>query len=118
MSGFDAEGVPHFERAELPGEAPAHGAIDVGDGIGNFGDAARGVETGFGDRAPRGIAGLCRRVGRRLTGAENGVQAARVSSMVRAISSEAKRAFWRGRYSIVAGSSVRISVSPPFLTRW
>ena len=50
--GLDADGVPRFERPELPAESPAHGAVHVHNRIRNFGHAARGVEAHPGDHAP------------------------------------------------------------------
>ena len=54
----DAERVNDFERAEFPAEAPAHGAVDVGDIVGNFRDAAGSVRAGFGERAPEELLGF------------------------------------------------------------
>ena len=91
---FDAEGVPHLERAKLPGEAPAHGAIHVGDGIGNFGNAARGIETGFGNQRPEELLGLVAGLAgeHRARAAPGGVR--ECLRCARAVSREAKRAFW------------------------
>ena len=114
--GFDAQRVPYFERAKFPAESPAHGAVYVGDGVRDFRDASGGVEAGLRRLRTREIAGLCRRSGAVFfalsaasTGASIARRRSRVSSMGRAISIEGKRAFCRARYSIVAGSSVRIS---------
>ena len=73
---FDAQSVPHFEWAKLPGEAPAHGAIDVGDGVGNFGNAASGVETSLGDEFPKELLGLVAWL-TGDSGRQNGAEAAR-----------------------------------------
>jgi len=50
--GFDAGGVPEFKGAEIPVEAEMHGAVDLDDGVGNFGDAIGGVGPEVGERGP------------------------------------------------------------------
>ncbi len=58
--GLDAGGVPQFERAHLPVEAHAHGAIDFDDRVGNFGNAIGGVSPEIGKRRPEKLLPLCR----------------------------------------------------------
>src|SRR6266404_5329747 len=50
--GSESDRVDHFEGAEFPGEAPAHGAINVHNVVRNFAHAAPGVEAHFGKAAP------------------------------------------------------------------
>ncbi len=56
--GFDADGVPQLERAQLPGKAPAHGAVHVHNRVRNLRDAPRGVEAHAGDRGRKELGGL------------------------------------------------------------
>src|SRR5258708_6983448 len=50
--GSESDCVDHFEGAKFPGEAPAHGAINVHNVVRNFAHAAPGVEAHFGKAAP------------------------------------------------------------------
>ena len=49
---LDANRVPHLERAEFPCESPAHGAVHVDNAVGDFRNAARGVQAGLAEAIP------------------------------------------------------------------
>ncbi len=56
--GLDAGRVPEFKRTQLPVEAQPHGAIDLDDGVGNFGNAVGGVSPQIGQSRPQERAGF------------------------------------------------------------
>ncbi len=114
---FDAERVPNFKWTKLPGKSPAHGAIDVGGRIGNFRNAARGVKARPRKRSPKEIWRPCRHFVRPAQGR-------RARANVRACRQSFGPCRWTrialfalARYSMVCGSSVRISDWPSFFTR-
>ena len=48
----DAGGIPHFEGAEFPVEAGAHGVVDGGGVVGDFADAVGGEVPERGEKRP------------------------------------------------------------------
>ena len=60
--GLDAERIAYFEWAELPAEAPAHGAIEVSNGISDLGHAPRGIKRSLGDQRPKELLRLVPRL--------------------------------------------------------
>ena len=94
-----------LERTELPAEAPPHRAIDVVDRVGDLRRDRCGVVERRHERVAQERADL---VLRRRTASGC---ARRRSRSLRAASSDGSRAGCFGRYSSVAGSSVRISLA-------
>ena len=56
----ETERVPGFERAELKGESPAHGAVDLDDAVGNLGNHLRRIEEEIAVKAPEELADAIR----------------------------------------------------------
>ena len=54
---FEAQRIPQFERPERVGVAPAHGAVDLHDAIGNLRHHAGGVEHQVAEQLPQERAG-------------------------------------------------------------
>ena len=94
---FDAGGVPEFEGAEFPVEAEAHGAVDLDDGVGNFGNAIGGIGPQVGERGPKESAGLVGLLRRAAVAEPSSIRTrAPVSSTFFAMSSAANFGFCRG----------------------
>ncbi len=64
----EAERVPQLEGAQLVGVAPAHGAIDLDDAVGDLGDHFGRVEEQVAENFPQEAAGA-------IVGAQQGAQA-------------------------------------------
>ena len=103
---FQAGGVPHFERSQLPVEAGAHGAVDGRSVVGGFADNPGGEVPERGEQRPEECGGLV------FSGVCREKQAETLGEAVAAffaISSEGMLGLARGRYSRVLRSRTRRS---------
>ena len=111
-----ADRVHHFERSHLPRESPLHRVVHVHDVVGNLRYAPRRVQAHLRQSAPNKLTALCRPPV--LPAPAPRARAAALACPQSLFPYRATQtfAFWRGRYSIVFKSSVRISFSPSPLT--